>query len=44
MGVVDVIFGWTVNAVMGIILELSCGLNIILLERFVAHGSYVAVV
>lgn len=42
MGVADVIFGWTVNAVMG--MELSCGLDIILLERFVARGPYVAVV
>lgn len=42
MGVVGVIFGWTINAVMG--MELPCWLDIILLEGLVARGSYVAVV
>lgn len=40
MGEVDVVFGWTINAVMG--MELSSRLDVILLEGLVARGSYVA--
>lgn len=42
MGAVDVIFGRTINTVIG--MELSCRLDVILLEGLVTRGSHVAVV